>query len=48
MSTLLDATSEIESELADNVNYAAKSTTTEITAEQATLNSEDLALSLKI
>jgi len=44
MDTLLDATSAIENEFADNVNYEATSTTTEITAEEATLSAEDLAL----
>jgi len=33
MDTLLDATSAIESELSDNVNYEATTTTTEITTE---------------
>lgn len=38
MDTLLDATSAIENEFADNVNFEATSTTTEITAEEATLS----------
>jgi len=48
MDTLLDATSAIENEFSDNVNYEATSTTTEFTAEEATLSAEDLALTLKI
>lgn len=44
METLLDATSAIENELADNVNFEATTTTTAITVEEAKLSSEDLAL----
>jgi len=44
MDVMLEATSAIESELANNVDFEATTTTTEITAEEAKLSAEDLAL----
>lgn len=47
MKVMLEATSLIESELADNVNYEAE-TGAAITEEQQKMSAEDLALAKKV